>query len=321
MPTPLREPRPAPHNKVAEEILAGFDAVFGLHPGFRPVHAKGLMCRGTFTPAPGVAQLTRAVHATRPSTPIIVRLSDFAGVPTVADNDLGAASPRGMAIRFYLAEHVHTDIVAHSFDGFPVHTPKEFLQFITALAASGASAAKPTPLERFLTSHPAAMRFATAAKPIPTSFAREAFFGVSALKFTNGEGASRFGRYRIRPETGAEYLSDADAARQRPNFLFEEFPGRLSKGPIGYRIFVQTAEPGDEVDDATVNWPNSRSEVEFGKITLTQRADEQDPEIRKIIFDPIPHTDGLDPSDDPLWQLRADIYLLSGRRRRAASGL
>jgi hypothetical protein len=45
------------------------------------------------------------------------------------------------------------------------------------------------------------------------------------------------------------------------------------------------------------------------------------PETRKIIFDPIPRTGGLDPSDDPLWNLRADIYLLCGRRRRKASGL
>jgi len=36
-----------------------------------------------------------------------------------------------------------------------------------------------------------------------------------------------------------------------------------------------------------------------------------------IIFDPIPRVDGIDASDDPLLELRA-VYLLSGRRRRAA---
>ena len=71
---------------------------------------------------------------------MIVRLSNFAGVPSVPDNDLQGASPRGMAIRFYLGEHVHTDIVAHSFDGFPTHTGEEFLEFVRALAASGPAA-------------------------------------------------------------------------------------------------------------------------------------------------------------------------------------
>ncbi len=44
------------------------------------------------------------------------------------------------------------------------------------------------------------------------------------------------------------------------------------------------------------------------------------PERRKIIFDPLPRVDGIDASGDPLTQARADIYLLSGRRRRAALG-
>jgi hypothetical protein len=35
----------------AQQILDAFDAVFGLHPSFRPAHAKGLMCSGTFTPS------------------------------------------------------------------------------------------------------------------------------------------------------------------------------------------------------------------------------------------------------------------------------
>jgi len=45
---------------------------------------------------------------------------------------------------------------------------------------------------------------------------------------------------------------------------------------------------------------------------------ESDVEARRIIFDPIPRVDGIEPSADPLFQPRADVYLLSGRRRRAA---
>ncbi len=84
-------------------------------------------------------------------------------------------------------------------------------------------------------------------------------------------------------------------------------------------LFVQLAEPGDDVADSSVSWPNNRTEIPFGTITLTTRVDDQAPDRRKIIFDPIPRVDGIDSSGDPLPQLRADIYLLSGRRRRAAS--
>jgi len=48
---------------------------------------------------------------------------------------------------------------------------------------------------------------------------------------------------------------------------------------------------------------------------VTDNAHEQ----KHIIFEPIPRVEGIDPSEDPLIELRAAIYLLSGRRRRGAS--
>jgi catalase len=302
--------------KLSHEILDAFDKLFGLHPGFRPVHAKGVMCSGTFTPSPDAAKLTRASHVQRQSVPIVVRFSDFAGIPTVPDNDPNGASPRGIGIRFYLAEHVHTDIVGHSEDGFPTRTGEEFLEFARALAASGPNAPKPTAFDKFLESHPKAKEFIQDPKPIPTSFARESFFAVTAFKFTNKDGVTRYGRFRVIPVAGTEYLDGAEAASKGPNFLFDEIGQRLAREPIKFRIVVQVAGDGDQVNDATAHWPETRPLHEFGTITLTQLVSDDDQEKRKIIFDPIPRVDGIDPSDDPLIEIRSAIYLMSGRRRR-----
>ena len=302
---------------LAQQLLDALDALSGLHPGFRPAHAKGLMCSGMFTPSPEAAKLTRAPHANAPSTLVTVRYSDSTGLPTIPDNDPARSGPRGMAIRFHLAEHAHTDIVAHSTNGFPVRTGEEFLEFLRAAAAFGAG--KPEALGAFLAAHPNAKRFVEAPKPIPTSFAREAFFAVTSFKFTNAEGVARHGRFRIRPEGGTEYLSDEQAAAKSADFLFDEIGQRLAKGPVKLGAFVQLAEPGDDVADASVTWPESRMEIRFGTITLTGRVDDQVPDRRKIIFDPVPRVDGIDSSGDPLTQVRSDIYLLSGRRRRAAA--
>jgi catalase len=68
-----------------------------------------------------------------------------------------------------------------------------------------------------------------------------------------------------------------------------------------------------------VRWPDSRQEIDFGTIVLTERVNAEDPEYRRVIFDPVPRVDGIDPSDDPLIPVRGTTYLLSGRRRRAAS--
>jgi catalase len=290
----------------------------GVHAGFRPAHAKGLMCEGTFNPSREAAGLTRAPHAGRPSTPVTVRYSDSTGLPTVPDNDPARSGPRGIAVRFHLADHVHTDIVAHSTNGFPVRTGGEFLEFLRAVAAVGAG--KPEALGAFLAAHPNARRFVEAPKPIPTSFTREAFFAVTSFQFTNAQGVSRHGRFRIRPEEGTEYLSDEQAAAKSADFLFDEIGPRLARGPVRLGVFVQLAGDGDDVTDSSVPWPEGRTVIPFGTITLTARVDDREPERRKIIFDPIPRVDGLDTSGDPLSEVRSEIYLLSGRRRRAAAG-
>src|SRR5258708_1618572 len=120
---------------IIHEALQAFDDLNGLHPGFRPAHAKGILLSGSFTPSAGISSLTKAPHVNRPSIPVAVRFSDFAGVPTVPDFD-DNASPRGCAIRFYLAEHSHTDIISHSVDAFPVRTVEDFVQFLRAVHAS-----------------------------------------------------------------------------------------------------------------------------------------------------------------------------------------
>src|SRR5262249_13127548 len=97
-----------------------------------------------------------------------------------------------------------------------------------------------------------------------------------------------------------------------------EMSERLARGPVKFRVVVQLAEAGDDVADSTAVWPDSRPEAEFGILTLTERVDELAPQRRKIIFDPVPRVDGIDSAGDPLTEVRSELYLFSGRRRRAA---
>lgn len=305
--------------KLIEDLLAAFDRLFGLHSGFRPVHAKGLICSGEFVPTEAARRLTNAPHAVRDKTPVFVRFSDFAGLPDVADNDPTASGPRGMAVRFQLGPHEHTDIIAHSTDGFPVRTGEEFLEFAHALAASGPDAPKPTPFDNLLATRPAVKAFVETPKPIPSSFARETYFAVTVFRFTNAEGGSRCGKFRLVPQAGNHYLSPEEAKAKSPNFLHEEIDQRLANGPVQFSIKVQMAGDGDELADVTAAWPADREEIEFGTLTLTHRENAEEPELKKMIFDPIPRVEGIESAGDPLLGVRADLYLMSGRRRRKAT--
>ena len=303
---------------LGHNIIEGFDKVAGgPHPGFRPEHAKGILLTGEFKPSPEAVGLTQAPHVQRVSVPVTVRFSDFGGVPTVADNSQNAG-PRGFALRFHLAEHVHTDIVAHSVDSFPTRTAEEFLEFLNALVATDPAGPHPSAIEQFLGKHPAALAFVQKPKPIPTSFARESYYAISAFRFTNAGGASRYGRYRVLPVAGNEYLHDARAAAKTPNFLSDEIAARLTREPVRFRVLVQLAQEGDVTDDSTVRWPESRQLITFGEIFLTAVAANNAAEQQRIIFDPIPRVEGIEASADPLFEPRANIYLMSGRRRREA---
>jgi len=297
---------------LSDTLLKQFESMFGANPGFRPVHAKGTLLTGTLTPSSEAAWLTRAQHANQASTPVTVRFSDFTGLPLIPDNDTHA-DPRGFAIRFHLAEHVHTDIVAHSANGFPASTGEEFLEFL-----HGVTAPDKAKVMAFLGSHPKALAFVQLVGAFPTSFAQDSYYALMAMKFTNKDGVSRFGRFTIVPEAGEAHIDAAAAAGKSPNYLLEELAERLAKGPIRFKITVQVAEDGDVVNDATVKWPAERKVIEFGTVTLTDRVADDAHEQKKIIFDPIPRVDGMGPSDDPLLELRAAVYLISGRRRRTA---
>ena len=176
------------------------------------------MFTGTFTPSAGASLLTRAPHAMRSSTRVTARFSNSTGIPLLPDNDPNA-NPRGLAVRFPLAEHVHTDIVSHSTDGFPTRTGAEFLEFLRAVASSDPAHLAGSPLEAFLGSHPAALAFVQTPKPAPVSFATETYFGVTAMRFSNAAGASRFGRFRFVPEAGTAHLDDAAARAKGPDIF------------------------------------------------------------------------------------------------------
>jgi catalase len=302
---------------LSNEILQKFDQLFGAHPGFRPAHAKGTMLTGSFTPTPEAAKLSKAPHLDGPPTPVTVRFSNSTGIPVIPDNDPNA-DPRGIGVRFHLGDRIHTDIVAHSTNGFPSRTGADFLDFLGAIATTDLTKFPGSPLEQYLGTHPATLAFVQTPKPPASSFARESYFGLTAMRFFNKDGASRHGRYRILPEEGNEHLGVTEAAAKGPNYLFEELEARIAKKAVKFNLVAQLAEDGDPVDDVTQQWPENRKLLDLGQIILTAPVLDDAHEQKHIIFDPIPRVDGIDPSDDPLLELRAAVYLLSGRRRRSA---
>lgn len=300
---------------VVEQIVNTLNKLSGgPYQGYRSNHAKGIVVQGEFEPAKSAASLSKAVHLQTKPSPVTVRFSNATGLPTIPDAD-GNAFPKGIAIRFQLADGAYTDIVSISTNGFPAAKPEDFLGLLNSIAASGPDAAKPTPVEQFLGSHPAALAFVQMPKPAPVSFATESFYGVNAFKFTNAKGEMQYGRYRITPINGAEFLTKEQAAKATPNYLMDELPMRLSKAPAKFKISLQLADKGDVVNDPTVIWPETRKIVELGTLTL-KNIDANGKKFEKeTMFNPLVLVDGIDASDDPILLARPAAYAVSYQRR------
>ena len=305
--------RSAQPQSLATQVADALNAVFGVHPGFRILHAKGIVCEGTFQPAATAASVSRAAHLQATPVPVTVRFSNFPGTPTLPDNH-PLAGPRGMAIKFHLPGGAATDIVTNAYNGFPVSTPQEFLSFTRALAASGPGAPTPTPLESFAARRPLVQQY-LAPKPTPASFATENYFSVNAFGFINKEGASRYGRYWVLPVGGVEYLNPEDVARQPERFMFDELAQRLSRGPAQFDLRVQLAGDGDPIDDGSLAWPTDRPQVDLGTLSVTSLVADSAEAERQLIFDPTRLADGIELSPDPMLPFRSEIYGISYARR------
>jgi catalase len=300
---------------IIRQIVEAMRTLAGTHPGFRPVHAKGIVCAGTFRASAEAPGVSRAPHFAGQSVPTIVRFANADGHPDVHD---GVPNVRSMAVKFQLADGKSADILANSVEGFIARTPEEFLEFLRAQLPEPASG-RPNPdaVPRFLASHPGGRAFVERLmkKPVPASYAQMIYHAEHAFRFTAANGTSRFGRYRFVPEAGEAILSPDDAGKRTPSFLREELEGRLRTGPVAFRLRLQVAESSDPTDDVTAVWPEGRKEVELGRLEVsgispTSAADEQ-----RLIFDPTNRTDGIDLSADPVLLARSAAYSISYDRR------
>ena len=294
------------------ELVDALHSAFGTHPA-RAVHAKGIILEGAFTPAKDASELTRAKHLQKTKSKIIIRFSDFTGIPDIPDN-IGLANPRGLAIKFIMPDGSTTDIVGHSFNGFPTANSDQFRELLLAIGRSGPTASKPTALDSFLDTHPVAKTFLTTQKN-PASYAGISYFGVNAFKFTNAKGESHFIRYQFIPADGEELLTAEQMAAKGPGYLQEEIRKRIAKKSIKFKLYAQIAEGGDNIEDPSVAWPASRKRVLLGVIEITRLAANTTVQDKSLSFIPNNIPDGIETAD-PMLNFRSKAYPISVKERQ-----
>ncbi len=295
------------------QLVDALHSAFGTHHA-RAVHAKGVVLEGTFVPTSDARALTSAALFGEGAVPITVRFSDFTGIPDIPDT-LPDANPRGLAIKFRAHDGTETDIVTHSFNGFPTADADEFATFLRAIGASGPDAPKPTPIERFLATHPVAKAFVTSQKPPPESYATASYFGVNAFRFVDDRGRASFVRYRFVPQAGEHFLDAATLQSKGPDYLVDEIPLRVTRAPVRFDWYAQVAEAGDPIDDPSRAWPEGRRLVKLGTLTIDRPVADQAAASRALLFLPSRVPPGIEPAD-PMVARRTAAYPISFAARQ-----
>ena len=301
-----------------EQIVDAIHDIAGRHEGERAVHAKGLVCTGTFTATPEAARLTRAEHMQGEPVRATVRFSNGGGDPGAPDY---AKDGRGLAVKLYLADGSRTDIVALTLPRFFVRTPEDFLEFTRAR--------KPDPdsgqpnMERlgaFLEAHPEALPAIQHAlsQPPPASYAQLEYHGIHAFRWLAADGSERWVRYSFRPEAGEAGLSDEEARERGADYLQDEIRERLESEPVEFSLEVSIAENGDDPDDPTEPWPDERERVTVGTLAIEGLDDSRERDGDVLVFDPTRVTDGIELSGDQILRIRPDAYAVSVERRSGA---
>ena len=291
-------------------FMASFRAVFGVHPGFRRNHAKGVAVTGYFDSNGTGAELSKAAVFAPGRTPVVGRFSLSGGHPGMADTP---GAPRSLALAFAFGQATQWRTAMLNTPVFPDNSPHGFYDRLLASKVDPATG-KPDPatMSAFLAARPetaAAMAVIDQAPPTP-GFADSTFRGLNTFFFVNEFGVRTPVRWAFVP------LQAAQPARGlTQNALFDALVRQIRSGPLRWRLELTIASPGDPLSDATLPWPSDRRTIDAGMLTLTDIETEGPGNARDVNFDPLVLPDGIEPSDDPLLRARSAVYAASYRAR------
>lgn len=300
-----------------QAFIDAFRRVYGLHPGFRRNHAKGVAVAGYFDSNGNGVELSRAAVFRSGRTPLVGRFSLPGGNPTVSDS-VSASRGLGLAFGYPGAEQWRTAMLNSPV--FPDNSPQGFYDRLLA-SKPAADTGKPDPqaMSRFLAAHPETARaMATISRQPPTSgFGDSAYHGLNAFFFTSATGIYTPVRWSLAPmaSTGAPAPPG-----HGPNLLFDNLIRDIRSGPLRWRLLVTVGEPQDDLRDATIAWPPERRVVDAGTVVIDSIDSERRGNARDINFDPMVLPDGIEPSEDPLLSARSAVYAASFRRRAGEMG-
>src|SRR5919108_5362128 len=178
----------SPNDLTPARFTDGFEEVYGVHPGFRRNHAKGVGVSGFFESNGNGVRLSKAAVFQPGRVPVIGRFSLGGGQPYVADTP---DAVRGLGLQFSLADGELWRTAMINLPVFPVSTPEAFYEMLIASKPDPATG-KPDPakMKAFLERHPESVRamMVIRGQAFSSGFDNSTFHSLNAFRFINAAG-------------------------------------------------------------------------------------------------------------------------------------
>ncbi|KIC21532.1 catalase [Leisingera sp. ANG-Vp] len=280
-----------------EDGFAAFEELFGVTEGKRRNHTKGFCVEGVLTPVDDAVKAYSSSPLFTGTSTVIARVSHKGGKANPADDKYGLL---GMAMEITTADDDLHVIAMNTEHFFPVATSEAFIKLLRAKAAGGDA------VKAFAAAHPALKAYKAyhgALDKTLRPYEGTTYNSVNAFYLVNGAGEKTPMRFSFRP-SGAEGI----VVETHPDFFLENMQANIAGGGVSWDMVITLANPGDAIADPSVQWTGDHTEIVAARFTATAAMSEADGRCDAINFDPTVLSDGFEPSEDPMLEVRSLIY-------------
>lgn len=299
------------------DVLEGPSAT----PGVRRAHSHGVCVSGWFEPAPGLAALAHGSLFTQQRLPVVGRLSVGGGGPVVAE---ASARVRSLALQITAPDGQQWRMAMNSFPFFSLPTADAFLEQVRAQRPDPVTGQPDTTaLTALQQRYPSARAFAqwAASAPWTDSWASTGYHSVHSYLLVDAQGRQTPVRWTFVPTAQARLMDAGQRRSAAPDHLTTEMQQRLAGGPVRWDMQLQLAGAGDDIDDPSTPWPDSRERRSAGTLWLDALQPEQGNACTAVNFDPTVVPQGVGLSNDPILAVRSAVYAQSWNRRQREQAL
>jgi catalase len=297
------------------KMVDAFENSAGKFEGFRRSGAKGLCATAEFVGSADARVLSVASAFSGKPIPVVTRFSIGGANPKAPDN---AKTQRNMSLQFDLPGGEIWQMGNISAPIFSASSPEQLFGRLTSLALDPETKkADPDKVKAFADANPEVLMQGKyfAGQPVPASFGKVNYWGVHSFAFVDASGKKQFGKWVFEPIGGVLGLSDDEAKAKGSDFLADELRQRVAAGAIEFELKLILAQPGDQINSATVPLPEDRKKVTLGRLTVKAVSPDAGGACLTINYNPIALPKGVEASADPMLAARAAPYGVSLGRR------